>query len=135
MLHGHPISTSLPEDPTFSERFWYWRGHSGRDYIHSIYRKESCPPLSEAVVVLVRGTGGSRQALGVGRIDGACQCPAASLSGWSEADEIHVHLLARGAERADAIQRDLTRALSGEQPMAYDSGFAEASQLELALPA
>lgn len=135
MLHGHPVSTSLAGDPTFVERFWYWRGSSGRDYIHSIYQKASCPPLNAAVVVLVRTSGGGRRALGVSRMDGSGRTPAECLPGWSEADEVHVHLLAQEADRADAIRADLARALTDEVQEIADEGFAETGQLDLGVAA
>ena len=75
MLNGHPISAKLPEDLGFGERFWYWRGHSGQSYIHSIYGRDTCPPLPGAVFVAVRNSGGSRRPVSIGRfpasIDGA----------------------------------------------------------------
>lgn len=132
MLQGYAITARLPEDPGFSDRFWYWRGKSGRNYIHSIYRKDCCPPLSEAVVVLVRQTGGDRRALGVGRIDATGQGRVEALPNWSDADEVHVHLLARDLAGAAAIAQDLAMALSCiEAPQSACRGFSEPVQLEL----
>lgn len=130
MLHGHPITTRLPEDPGFSERFWYWRGSSGRDYIHSIYRKDSCPPLTDAVVVLVRGAGGRRQAVSVGRIGRDSGRSATAFPGWHDADEVHVHLLARESGLAVAIERDLALAMHEDGLPSPGGGFAEAVQPE-----
>jgi hypothetical protein len=113
MMQGFPISAQLPEDPGFGDRFWYWRGHSGSAYIHSIYDKDCCPPLNDAVFVLVSTADGRRTALGVGRFgrvrDG--EIPAADIPGWSLADEIHVHLLARDPQSATRVQQDLADAL------------------------
>lgn len=133
MLNGHPISAKLPEDLGFGERFWYWRGHSGQSYIHSIYSRESCPPLPGAVYVAVRKCSGHRHPIRVGRFPVAIEGSKLDLSAllpWLEAgDELHVHLLARDSVTADRVQRDLDWALYersaaiGEVP-----GFAEADQ-------
>ena len=133
MLNGHPISAKLPEDLGFGERFWYWRGHSGQSYIHSIYSRESCPPLPGAVYVAVRKAYGNRQPIRVGRfpvaIDGS-RLDLSVLLPWLEVgDEIHVHLLARDSETADRVERDLEWALY-ERSTAIEgaSGFAGADQ-------
>jgi hypothetical protein len=113
-IQGFPISTRLPEDVGFSERFWYWRGASGRNYIHSIYAAARCPPLPGAVYVAVRGHGRGRRAIATGRFpsfwEGSIKGLAPTLDGV-EADEIHVHLLARNDEAAEAVSEDLVRAL------------------------
>ncbi len=133
MLNGHPISAKLPEDLGFGERFWYWRGHSGQSYIHSIYSRESCPPLPGAVYVAVRNARGHRQPIRVGRFPVAIEGSRLDLPAllpWLEAgDELHVHLLARDSETADRVQRDLDWALY-ERSVATEgvSGFAEADQ-------
>ena len=125
MLNGHPISAKLPEDLGFGERFWYWRGHSGQSYIHSIYGRETCPPLPGAVFVAVRKSCGSRMPISVGRfpfsIDGTRLDMALLAPGLEAGDEIHVHLLARDVVSADRVQNDLESALREE----LVPGFAE----------
>ncbi|MDE2386021.1 MAG: hypothetical protein KGO53_15525 [Alphaproteobacteria bacterium] len=111
---GSPISpTAAAELPDLLERFWYWRGASGQNYIHSVYAPETCPPLPGAVYVGVKRAGGMRIALSVGRFapfwDKAL--PGASFADFRGCDEVHVHLLARGAESAEAVRRDLAAAL------------------------
>lgn len=137
MLHGYPIAASLPEDLGLGERFWYWRGRSGRAYIHSIYARETCPPVAGAVYVVVDVEGGVRRAIAVGRFpqylegrapDLKALCPEASNSA-----EIHIHLLARNEDCARAVLDDLASAqwLEEERAAEYD-GFREAPvQLEL----
>jgi hypothetical protein len=133
MLNGYPISAKLPEDLGFGERFWYWRGHSGQSYIHSIYASDACPPLPGAVYVAVRRSQGHRQPLKVGRfpvsIDGAKLDLSALLPWLRPEDELHVHLLARDSETADRVERDLDNALQGP-PAAIECmpGFAETNQ-------
>jgi hypothetical protein len=136
MLHGHPLSASLPEDPGFSERFWYWRGMSGQSYIHSIYSKESCPPVAGAVFVAVQKVGGVRKPVLVGRLP-LRQEPESSVGTGHflaiiPADEIHVHLLAQDGERVDCVLRDLLSAFEQEpEPVFEPSGFAAPVQLVL----
>ena len=136
MLHGHPISARLPEDPSFGDRFWYWQGQSGRAYIHSIYEKSACPPLSDAVYVLVRVRNGRRTAISIGRLASRGNNDASLLldPGWGEADEIHVHLLARDSNAASVVEHDLMNALHAvEQATEGCDGFLERDQLALAL--
>lgn len=124
MMHGSPISAKLPEDLGFGERFWYWRGASGRSYIHSIYQAGSCPPLAGAVYVLVNVEHGRRRAVATGRFPSCVDGRALSnLCGNLRTSEIHVHLLARGHDEAEAVWNDLEAALHGE---------AATSALELA---
>lgn len=136
MLHGHPLTATLPEDLGFGERFWYWRGASGQSYIHSIYTVDACPPLPGAVFLLVRLTGGRRVPTGIGQfLDTRDTQPGKtglSFTDVSEADEIHVHLLARNGEAALSVMRDLERAmLSSDEPV-QSAGFAEPVQFALA---
>lgn len=115
MLNGHPISAKLPEDLGFGERFWYWRGLSGQSYIHSIYSRESCPPLPGAVYVVVRNIEGRRKPVCVGRfpalIEGSRPDASTFVQGMADDDEIHVHLLARDMTAAESVCRDLDGAL------------------------
>ena len=108
----------IPEDFGVGERFWYWRGASGRSLIHSIYPVHACPPLPGAVYVVVRREGGERHAEAVGRFPSTIEeWPDGRfhISKHDLGDEIHVHLLARDDRSADEIQRDLCLAL--EQPV------------------
>ncbi|HUR42847.1 MAG TPA: hypothetical protein VMZ01_01980 [Aestuariivirga sp.] len=98
----------------FGERFWYWRGASGRNYIHSIYRPDACPPLPGAVYVAVRCRGEERQAMATGRFPNfweGSMIDLAFLMKGVEADEIHVHLLARSDHEASAVSNDLGQAM------------------------
>ena len=117
-IHGTPIILTSPQDADMAERFWYWQGISGRKYIHSVYDVGCCPPLPGAVYIGVKRAGSLRIALAVGRF----------LPYWDKAlpekdtvrlerlgvDEVHVHLLAKNAEVAEAILQDLAKALGNE---------------------
>ena len=139
LIQGSPLSTKLPEDLGLGERFWYWRGASGRRYIHSIYGAGACPPLPGAVFVAVSRQGGERRAIAAGRLSSFWDGSLAGLAGAGlagvEADEIHVHLLARNSEAADAVLDDLLAARDGRQArLAFHGDFREPAQLQL-LPA
>jgi hypothetical protein len=126
LIQGSPIALTAPQDAEMKDRFWYWQGTSGRKYIHSVYDLDCCPPLPGAVYVAVKRAGHLRIAVAVGRF----------APFWDKtfdenrladlgADEIHVHLLARNPEQAEAVNRDLASALN-EPPQSY--GFSEAPQ-------
>jgi len=116
LIHGSPIRFTFPDDSSFDDRFWYWRGASGRDYIHSIYSVGACPPLTGALCVAVKRRGSARVAVAVGTY------PLSLRTG--EADEVHVHLLARSeTERREALA-DLRAALTGRAPAVMTSPAA-----------
>ena len=136
LIQGFPITAKLPMEPGTGERFWYWRGASGRNYIHSIYLADTCPPLPGAVYVAVKRIAGERSAVTVGRFsnfwDGSMGGLAASELAKLDADEIHVHLLARNSLAAEAVFSDLYQALAElYDRTARVQGFSEASQAVL----
>ena len=117
---GFPISPNLPKELGMAERFWYWRGASGRNFIHSIYSRGACPPLPGAVYVAVRVRDGKRHAIATGRFPSFWEGMhrAETTVANPAADEIHVHLLARNDEAAEAVRKDLDQALGEFQPLA-----------------
>jgi hypothetical protein len=130
MIQGQPLSAALPEDSGLGERFWYWRGASGQRYIHSIYRRDICPPVAGAVYVLVRAIGGQRRAVSVGRFDADGMLDV--LGELPDDEEIHVHLLARDENAARMVLRDLQAAMaSSPLPTADVRPYAKPIQLEL----
>ena len=115
LIQGSPISINFPHGSVDNERFWYWRGVSGKKYIHSIYTADACPPLPGAIYVAVRRIGHLRTAIAVGRFSPFWDGAFTEFTDM-DADEIHVHLLARDNSAADAVLGDLKAA------------FGEASQ-------
>jgi hypothetical protein len=111
-IYGSPISIEFPKGFGDAERFWYWRGASGKKYIHSVYAVDACPPLPGAIYVAVRRIGNLRTVIAINRFtpfwDGAF-----SVHENLDADEIHVHLLARDDMAANSVLNDL-RAAFGE---------------------
>ncbi len=126
LIHGTPIAADLPSDPSFKDRFWYWTGASGRKYIHSVYALEDCPPLPGAIYVGVRREGPLRIVMGIGRFtpfwDGPLGSRDLATLRTKGVDEIHVHLLAKSQEVAEAILEDLLQAYDHEEP-----GFSESA--------
>ena len=128
LITGSPIAADFPSDPTFKDRFWYWTGASGRKYIHSVYGLDDCPPLPGAIYVAVRREGPLRIVMGIGRFTPFWDGP---MGGRDHAalrargvDEVHVHLLAKSPEVAEAILDDLQQAYADDR--SDTSGFAEA---------
>jgi hypothetical protein len=109
LIQGSPISINFPHGSVDNERFWYWRGVSGKKYIHSIYAADACPPLPGAIYVAVRRIGHLRTAIAVGRFSPFWDGAFTEFAGV-DADEIHVHLLARDNAAADTVLGDLNAA-------------------------
>jgi hypothetical protein len=126
LIHGTPITADFPSDPDFKDRFWYWTGASGRKYIHSVFALDDCPPLPGAIYVAVRREGPLRLVMGIGRLtpfwDGPMGGRDLAALRRNGVDEIHVHLLAKSPEVAEAILEDLLQAYEHD-----DSEFAEVS--------
>ena len=127
LIHGSPIAVTLAADPRIQDRFWYWTGASGRKYIHSVYSLEHCPPLPGGVYVAVKRQGALRIAVGLGRFqpfwEGVLGASDVRRFAALGVDELHVHLLSKSAEQAEAVLSDLADAF--DDGPARASGFAE----------
>jgi hypothetical protein len=135
MMHGHPLSVTLPEDSDLGERFWYWRGASGRSYIHSIYRRDLCPIVPGAVFVIVRVRDGSRRAVSAGRFTTESMAnTTVGTAGHLDEEEIHVHLLARSDACASLVLGDLVAAMNAvPQPVPVPEPRLHARPVQLDL--
>ena len=109
LIQGSPISINFPLGSNDNERFWYWRGASGKKYIHSVYAASACPPLPGAVYVAVRRIGQLRTVTAMGRFSPFWDGTSSELADV-DADEIRVHLLARDDVAANAVLDDLQEA-------------------------
>lgn len=132
MISGAPLTVDIPSDPAFKDRFWYWRGASGKKYIHSVYAVEDCPPLPGAIYVAVRRQGNLRTVMGVGRFmpfwDNVVTGRSLDRLHASGVNEIHVHLLAKSADQCGGILVDLEQSMMGDG----HGSFQEARGLALA---
>ncbi|GAB4236969.1 MAG: hypothetical protein Kow0032_22480 [Methyloligellaceae bacterium] len=116
--------------------YHYWRGASGRRYLHTVYSLVECPALPKANYILVhRAEDGSRRPLEIGqtRTDthtlnlAHLRFTGARLG----ANEVHIHLLAESARErarveADLSARQLGRSRSGQKLAAANDILAAA---------
>lgn len=99
----------IPHAAELAGRFAYWRGRSGRRYIHTVYALGECPPLPGGVYVAVaRDAFGRRRAVAAGRLSPLWDLAASVPAGC---EEVHVHLLAGTDAEAQAAAEDLRAAL------------------------
>ena len=102
-------------EAAFAQAFHYWRGASGRRYLHSVYTLVGCPALPRANYILVRRfDDGSRAALTFGQTkDDAVSVNLAHLrheGAKCGANEVHIHLLAENVDARAAVESDLVAA-------------------------
>lgn len=102
-------------EAAFDQAFHYWRGASGRRYLHSVYSLVGCPALPQANYILVRRhEDGTREALAFGDTkDDAISLNLAYLRHAGAkigANEVHIHLLAETAHDRALVEADLTAA-------------------------
>lgn len=102
-------------EEAFSQAFHYWRGASGRRYLHSVYTLVGCPALPQANYILVRQyEDGTREALAFGETkDDAVTLNLAHLrheGAKCGANEVHIHLLAKTASERALVEADLASA-------------------------
>lgn len=102
-------------EAAFDQAFHYWRGASGRRYLHSVYSLVGCPALPQANFILVRRhEDGSREALAFGNTKAdAMSLNLARLRHEGAkigANEVHIHLLADTAQARSFVEADLTAA-------------------------
>jgi hypothetical protein len=126
MQPAEASETAVPSDEPavvcaeagFAEVFHYWRGASGRRYLHSVWSLIGCPALPQANYILVRRhEDGSREALAFGQTrDDAITLNLAHLrheGAKRGANEVHIHLLAETAEERGTVEADLIAAHAG----------------------
>jgi len=106
---------AICSEAVFDQAFHYWRGSSGRRYLHSVYTLIGCPALPRGNYILVRRyDNGIRVALAFGQTkDDADTLNLAHLRHQGAkigANEVHIHLLAETAEDRAEVQADLTAA-------------------------
>jgi hypothetical protein len=99
-------------EEAFRQAFHYWRGASGKRYLHSVYSLIGCPALPRANYILVRRSDdGSREPLAIGQTkDEAVSLNLASLRHQGAtlgANEVHIHLLAETDRQRGLVQADL----------------------------
>ena len=97
-------------EAAFAQAFHYWRGISGRRYLHSVYSLIGCPALPQANYILVRLVDSGGTAMGG---DDTATLNLAHLrheGAKRGANEVHIHLLAATAEARLEVETDLAAA-------------------------
>ena len=94
------------------EDFHYWRGASGKRYLHSVFALVDCPEISKANYILVYcDPHGTRRALDIGQtIEDADSLNLAHLRQRGAvigANEIHIHVLTDTGSGRNAVETDL----------------------------
>ena len=114
LFRDEPVSAlaGLPSGRVFR----YWRGASGRRYLHTVHALADWPGYGEANLIFVRcRAGGRRHVLWVGQIGGHGALAAAgslfARMAEAGASEVHVHLLAGSGKARRAVERDLKVAM------------------------
>jgi hypothetical protein len=131
MNPNNPIPSPLNVYADLQARFWYWRGASGNQYIHSVYKPRNCPPLPGGVYIAVRRIGDMRQATSIGLFSDFWDIadPVEARLRTMSADEIHIHLLARTPDAAHAVVMDLDQAMRRKPTAAPSAALAEPQNL------
>jgi hypothetical protein len=93
-------------------RCQFWRGASGRRYVHTVYSLLECPPVPKASYLLARrNDDGSRQVLHIA--SGESGAPTLNLAEIRRtgatlgANEVHLHFLAETEEQRQLVTFDL----------------------------
>lgn len=104
--------------PSPPERVQVWSGASGQRYEHSVYSLLECPPLPQAVYLLVhRHANGDLKVLYIA--PALNDAPSLNLARIRQrgatlgANEVHAHLQASSAETCRTIACDLRAGLFG----------------------
>lgn len=106
---------STIEKTSFSEKFGYLKGASGRRYLFSAVALDDLPSFRDVVVVLSeKAAAGTRQVIWVGALDGepndAERARRAFASWMRRAAEAHIHLLAGSHEERRRVIDDICAA-------------------------
>lgn len=99
-------------EETVTQPFHYWRGASGRRYLHTVFTLLECPLMPKVNYILVHcGPDGTRRPLDVGRTtNGAESLNLAHLRNKAArlgANEIHIHFLPETSSEQRAVEVDL----------------------------
>lgn len=108
------------EEDRVAQPYHYWRGATGRRYLHTVYSLVDCPEIAKANFIMVRrDEDGTRTALMIGQtLDDAGALNLAHLrhqGAFLGANEIHIHLLAETAHERAAAEADLSAGQLGRR--------------------
>jgi len=94
------------------QNYHYWRGATGRRYLHTVFPLLDCPEIPKANYIIVARDGkDARQALEIGQtFDHAGSLNLAHLrqrAAQLGASEIHIHVLAETPSGRNSVEADL----------------------------
>lgn len=103
-----------------ASRFEFWRGASGRRYIHTVHPLRFCPPVADATYMLVRREGDRRRVLAVGRTHNEAAslnlAEIRQMAAQLGANEVHAHLIAASDRERAVVEFDLRAKLIDDSP-------------------
>lgn len=107
-------SARISLEAAVGEKFHYWFGLSGCNYLHTVFAPDACPPLENASYIAVyRDPYGTRHVLGIGLLETQQKDGAAGRKTVNHkfvgANEVHLHLLAETPRASARIVEDLKR--------------------------
>ena len=114
----------INRDGMIAQRFHYWRGQSGKRYLHTVYSLLECPEVPRANYILVRRMPSGRcKPVRVGQTrEGATSLNLAHLRHEAAAlgaDEVHIHVLSDSSPARDEVEQDIVAAQTADAgPMA-----------------
>ena len=124
----------INRDGVIAQRFHYWRGQSGKRYLHTVYPLLECPEVPRANYILVRRDAsgycrpvriGQTRELATSLNLARLRHEAASLG----ANEVHIHVLSDSSPDRDEVEQDLVAAqLPGKCQREHDVPMAAASR-------
>ena len=98
------------------QQFHYWRGNSGKRYLHTVYSLVECPEMEKANYILVKNNpNGTRTAIHIGQTtmqEGSLNLASIrQLGAAMGANEVHLHVLADDCSERNAVEHDLRSGL------------------------
>ena len=102
--------------------FHYWRGASGRRYLHTVFALIDCPLMGKVNYILVhRDHDGTRRPLDIGqtvsRSDSLNLAHMRRRAALLGANEVHIHFLPETARQRRAAEADLSSRQLGRTPV------------------
>ena len=124
---GYAPAQTIQQSPV-SRQFYYWLGASGERYLHTVFPIDAdFTAIGANFIVVRRDPDGGRIPLYIGRMGDITKQEIEDMGWMSDANELHIHLMATNNAAADKIATDLdTRhfAEADAQPGLFDMPHA-----------
>lgn len=134
--HYEPCESTAADEPALvcsdghvTQAYHYWRGGTGKRYLHSVYTLIGCPSMPRANYILVRRNAEDRrEPLAIGQTrDEAASLNLAHIRHMGAklgANEVHIHLLADGYGQRARVEMDLETGQASRLPLAVQLPLA-----------